>query len=70
MHYRLKFGKLCALWVPSELMDRDKMKRNGLSLQHLLESADEGEDMFNRTVTGDESWVRHYNPESKRTSIQ
>jgi hypothetical protein len=26
--------------------------------------------MLNRTVTGDESWVHHYQPESKRTSVQ
>jgi hypothetical protein len=32
----------------------------GLSLQHLLWYADEGEDLLNRTVTGDESWVHHY----------
>jgi hypothetical protein len=36
----------------------------GLSL-HLLQYADEGEDMFNRTVTGDESWMHHYQPKSK-----
>jgi hypothetical protein len=30
----------------------------------------EGEDMLNKTVTGDESWVRHYQPESKRASMQ
>jgi hypothetical protein len=42
----------------------------GLSLQHLLQYADEGEDMFNRIVTGDESWVHHYQIESKRASIQ
>jgi hypothetical protein len=41
-----------------------------LSLEHLLRYADEGEDMFNRIVTGDESWLHHYRPESKRASIQ
>jgi histone-lysine N-methyltransferase SETMAR len=42
----------------------------GLSLQHLLRYADEGEDMLNRIVTGDESWVHHYQPGSKRASMQ
>jgi histone-lysine N-methyltransferase SETMAR len=32
----------------------------GLTLQHLLRYADEGEDMLNRIVTGDKSWVHHY----------
>jgi hypothetical protein len=30
----------------------------------------EGEDMHNRIVTGEESWVHHYEPESKRVSMQ
>jgi hypothetical protein len=47
-----------------------KMNRMGLSLQHFLRYVDEGEDMFNRVVTGDESWVHHYQPESKHASVQ
>jgi hypothetical protein len=48
------------------------MNRVGLSLQHLLRYGDEGEDtsMLNRIVTGDESWVHHYQPESKRVSMK
>jgi hypothetical protein len=44
----------------------------GLSLEHLLWYTDEGEDILNRTVTGDESWVHHYSyqPESKSASMQ
>jgi hypothetical protein len=41
----------------------------GLSLQHLFQYA-EGEDMFNRIVTWDESWVHHYQPESEHASWQ
>jgi hypothetical protein len=47
--------KVCARCVPGELNDPDRMNRMGLSLQHLLRYADEGEDMLNRIVTGDES---------------
>jgi hypothetical protein len=54
MHDHLEFRRVCARWVPRELKDREKMNRMGLSLQHLLRHADEGEDMLNRTVTGDE----------------
>jgi hypothetical protein len=32
--------------------------------------ANEGEDMLNRIVTGDDLWVHHYQPESKRASMQ
>jgi hypothetical protein len=44
----------------------------GLSLQHFLWYAEEKEDthMLNRIVAGDESWVYHYQPESKRASMQ
>jgi hypothetical protein len=40
------------------------------SLKHLLLYADDGEDMLNRIVTGDESLVHHYQPETKRGSVQ
>jgi hypothetical protein len=69
MHDRLKFRKGCARWLRRELKDRQQMNRMDLSLQHLLRYADEGEDMLNRIVTGDESWVHHYQPESKRASV-
>jgi hypothetical protein len=42
----------------------------GLSLQHLLQYADEGEDLLNRIVTGVESWVHHYQPETMCASMQ
>jgi hypothetical protein len=41
--------------VPRGLKAREKLNQMGLSLQHLLWHADEGEDMLNRTVTGDEN---------------
>jgi hypothetical protein len=46
------------------------VNRLGLFLQHLLRNADEGEDMLNRIVIGDESWVHHYQSESTRASVQ
>jgi hypothetical protein len=71
MHDHLKFLKVCARWVPRELKDRQrKNEPNGSSLQHLLRCADEGEDMLNRIVTQDESWVHHYQHESKHASMQ
>jgi hypothetical protein len=56
--------------VPREVKDREKRKRKGLLLLHLLRYADEGEDMLNRIVTGDESWVHRYQSESMRSSVQ
>jgi hypothetical protein len=42
----------------------------GLSLQNLLRYEDEGEDMLNRIITSAKSWVHHYQPETKRASMQ
>jgi hypothetical protein len=64
MHDHLKFRKVSAWWVLRELKNR-----MGLSLQHLLRYAD-GEHMLNKIVTGDESWVHHYQPETMRASMQ
>jgi histone-lysine N-methyltransferase SETMAR len=70
MHDVLNFCKVCSRWVPRQLTEEDKMNRMGISLEHLSQYADEGEDMLNRIVTGDESWVHHYQPETKRASLQ
>jgi hypothetical protein len=60
--------------VDAQRTESRKNEPNGsvLYLQYLLQYADEGEDtsMLNRTVTGDESWVHHYQPESKRALMQ
>jgi hypothetical protein len=69
MYYRLKFWKMCTWWVPRELKNQEKMNRMGLFLQHLLQYADEGEDMLNRIVTRDKSCVHHYQPKSKCASV-
>jgi hypothetical protein len=59
------FGKCARVGCP-ETWRIDKK----LTLQHLLRYADGGEDMLNRTVTGDESWVYHYQPQPKHASMQ
>jgi hypothetical protein len=45
------------------------MNRMSLSLQRVLGYAD-AEVMLKRIVTGVDSWVHHYQPESKRASMQ
>jgi hypothetical protein len=70
MHDRLKFQEVCAQCAPKELKDREKIDRMDLSVQHLLWYADEGENMLNRIVIGHESRLHHYQPSSKRASMQ
>ena len=38
--------------------------------EHLDRHAREGDAFLHRIVTGDESWVYHYEPESKRQAMQ
>ncbi|XP_023710290.1 uncharacterized protein LOC111866029 [Cryptotermes secundus] len=71
MRDRLKFRELCAGSVPRELKDRGKINQMGLSLQRLLRYADEDDtSLLNMTDTEEEPWVHHYQPESKRASVQ
>jgi hypothetical protein len=66
-HFEVQ-GSVCMMGA--QLKDQVKINRMGLSLQHLLWYADEGEDMLNRTFTGNEAWVHHYQPVSKQASLQ
>ena len=70
MHEQLKFRKVCAQWTPCRLSEEEKMFRMGLYLQHLNWSTEEGEDFMARIVMGDESWVHHFQLESKRCSME
>ena len=45
------------------------MFRMGLSLQHLNQYTEEGENFMAQIVTEDESWVHQFQPESKRSSM-
>ncbi|PNF29350.1 hypothetical protein B7P43_G07837 [Cryptotermes secundus] len=47
----------------------EEMNRMGLSLQHLLRYVEEGEDLLNTIITGDESWVHIYEPDSNCASM-
>lgn len=69
MHNHLKFCKVCAQWVPRELKDQENTNQIGLSSQHLSRYEDEEDmSMLNRTVTGNKSWVLHYQAESKHAT--
>ena len=70
MHERLGFQKVCYRWVPRQLTPQHKSQRMGLSLQDLQLYQDEWDDMLSWIISGDESWVHHYEPETKRASMQ
>jgi hypothetical protein len=60
----------CAQWVPIELKVREKNEVNGPVLAPSLTVCRWRKDVLNRSVAGNESWVHHYQPESKCASLQ
>lgn len=66
----LGFSKVSARWVPRLLTPEQKRTRCTLSTSNLeLFEADE-ENFLARFITMDESWVHHYQPETKEQSKQ
>ena len=68
IHDSLKFSKVCARWMPKELTEERKRKRLDVCSQHLARYREEGDNFLQQIVTGDE--IHHYEPESKRQSLQ
>ena len=65
IHDELRFHKLSARWVPRELTAEHKRKRVEICQRLPDRYNNEGEEVLSRIVTGDETWVHHYEPESK-----
>lgn len=66
----LGYRKLCARWVPKQLTEQHKKNRVNSAREFLERLELEGEDFLSSIVTGDETWVAHYTPETKRQSSQ
>jgi histone-lysine N-methyltransferase SETMAR len=63
-------SKVAARWVPRNLSSNNRHERVQCSKQ-LLELYTADKDKFlSRVITGDETWVHHYDPESKSESMQ
>ncbi|GFU13745.1 hypothetical protein TNCV_939641 [Trichonephila clavipes] len=56
--------------IPKLLNDRQKMERFGAALTHLIRYHNEGDDLKVIIVTKDESRWHHYEPETRRRSLQ
>jgi outer membrane protein assembly factor BamA len=63
----LNFRKVSARWVPKT--EGHKSKRMAASLENLYRYQDEGETFVESIVTGDETWVYEFTPESIRYSV-
>ena len=70
IHGSLKFSKVCARWVPKELTEECKRKHLDICFRHLACYREEGDNFLQQIVTGDETWIHHYEPKSKQQNMQ
>ena len=62
--------KLSARWVPQMLTPEQKACHQQFSEENLDMPRANPENLFSRIITGDETWVHHYDPETKLESMQ
>jgi len=67
IHNTLDFHKVCAKWIPKQLTMLHKQTRLDIFQQNLDK---EGDPFLDRIITGDETWVHHYQPECKRQIME
>ena len=68
LHDHLNMNKVCARWVPRMLTEQMKANRLEKSRENLGLMEASMENFEKRIVTGDETWVYHYDPECKQQS--
>jgi hypothetical protein len=66
----LGYRKVCARWVPRLLTEDHKGQRKAITSEVLQRYRHEGDDFLLCIVTGDESWFHHFEPETKRQSME
>jgi hypothetical protein len=66
----LGFHKVCARWVLKQLTEEHKRNRLSICRSLLNCCRQEGDTFLRRIITGDETWIHHYAPESQRQSLK
>jgi len=69
LHDDLGYRKVCVQWVPKELTVVHKRQCVEVATQ-FIRRYEEDPSIPERTVTGNKIWVHHYDPESKRQSME
>ena len=70
IHEDLDMRKLSARWVP-KCLDADQKHQRCQSSEQLLEFfRRDPDDFLSRLVTMDETWLYHYDPETKQQSVE
>ncbi|GBP95891.1 Histone-lysine N-methyltransferase SETMAR [Eumeta japonica] len=70
IHEHMNMRKISARWVPKMLTPFDKQRRLQTSKDFLELVGDNIDEIWDRIVTVDETWVRQYDAESKQESMQ
>ena len=70
VHDDLGYSKVSCRWVPKMLTAEHKQRRVELSQQCLCRYEKDGDKFLKVVVTCDETWIWHYEPESKRQSME
>ena len=65
----LGMQKVCAKMVPKILLE-DQKQNQVKFCKDMLEKIKDDPDIFRQIITGDETWVLQYDPETKRQSMQ
>ncbi|XP_035215058.1 histone-lysine N-methyltransferase SETMAR-like [Stegodyphus dumicola] len=66
----LEFRKVCARWVPRLLTEEHKRKHFESAFAYLQRYQTEGNEFLDKIVTGDETWIHHFSPKIKRSSLE
>lgn len=69
LHEDLGMSKVSARWIPKLLSPEQKLCRRQISEENLT-ALSQDEDFFYKIVTGDETWVHHWDPPTKQESMQ
>ena len=69
IHEHLGMSKVSARWVPRNLNMQDRQQRVESSQELEVYNANP-EDFHTRLVTGDETWLHHWDPDTKKESMQ
>lgn len=69
LHEHLNVTKLCARWIPHNLTDGQKKNRVKWCKEMLKKFNQGSSNLIYNIVTGDETWIYSYEPETKRQSV-
>ena len=65
----LGYHKICSKWVPKKLSQEQKHARVR-ACRELRQMFEEDANFFLKLITGDETWVYYYEPETKQQSME